>query len=96
MGLSYLYNVYDGDTLILENARYKDLCELFGRRPINIDNYIEKQYKYNGRYLVTYASKEDPSSFIEEWEKARAPFLKVAWSKTEGRKLSLRRLDNDN
>lgn len=96
MGLSYLYNVYDGDTLILENATYKDLFELLGRKPTNLESYIEKQYKYNGRYLVTYASKEETSSFIAEWEKARAPFLKVAWSKTEGRKLSLRRLDNDN
>lgn len=96
MGVCYLYNVYDGDTLIMEKATYGDLCKLLGRRPTNIDSYIEKQYRYNGRYLVTYASKDTYNSFSKEWEKARAPFLRVSWSKTEGRKLSLRRLDNDN
>ena len=92
MGVALTYNVYDGDTLILENVRRTDIADYLGVKLPNITSYIRTGDRVLRRYTITYADEDKiPMSYEESvaqrWAEAVRPFKNVIWVEKGGRKL---------
>lgn len=86
--LKTFYNVYDNGKLVLENAYAEDVGELVGNEKLNIHYYVRNHFIYKGRYRIEKADSELARSvFAREWNEAIAPFKRVIWVKSGGRKL---------
>ena len=83
-----VYNLYDEGELVLENVYAGDIKEYIGNDKINVSHYVENGVTYGGRYTM---EKGDPdlvcSQFAKAWNEAVAPFRRVQWVKSGGRKL---------
>ena len=83
-----VYNLYDNGELVLENVYAGDIKDYIGTDKISVANYVEHGFTYDGRYTM---EKGDPDlahpQFVKEWNEAVAPFRRVQWVKSGGRKL---------
>ena len=83
-----VYNLYDGNALVLENVYAEDIREFLGNDKINVSNYAENGVVYGGRYSIDKSDSElVQSAFARTWNEAVAPFRRVQWVKSGGRKL---------
>jgi hypothetical protein len=65
-----------------------EIKEFLGNDKINVANYAGHGNIYGGRYLIIKAESDLPcTAFAREWEEAVAPFRRVQWVKSGGRKL---------
>ena len=89
MGKKAYYNVYEDDRLIMENVTKKEITERLPCSLRSLEHYLGSRKKMDGKYSFEIYEKEAKPVFEEKWDEAVAPFKRVKWSKTEGRKLSV-------
>lgn len=83
-----IYNLYEDGELVLENVFAEDIREYLGVDKLHVANYAEQGITYVGRYKFVKADETlARSKFAREWEEAVAPFKRVTWVKSGGRKL---------
>lgn len=83
-----VYNLYDEGELVLENVYAEDIKDFLENDKINVSNYAENGITYGGRYTMTKGDPEIARSiFARAWDEAVAPFRRVQWVKSGGRKL---------
>lgn len=68
MPCKFLYNLYEGEKSVLENATYADVLEFTGLKSLKISHYIEKNCLICERYR--------PEK-VGEWDKAFAKEKRV-------------------
>lgn len=86
--LKGIYNLYDEGELVLENVYAEDIKEFLGNDKINISQYAENGIIYAGHYKIEKGDSDlARSMFAREWDKAVAPFRRVEWVKSGGRRL---------
>lgn len=92
MGKRNRYNVYDDDSLIIENATSGEITKALDCQTICINTYAEEKMKYKGRYTFVIVETEERipgEDFVKEWQEMVKLFKNVIWVKTGGRKLYL-------
>ena len=86
--LKGVYNLYEDGNLILENVYSEDIQEYLGNEKINVPHYAKNGTVYGEHFII---EKGDPelarTKFAKEWDEAVAPFRRVRWVKSGGRKL---------
>lgn len=87
MGKKGYYNVYEDGKLIMKNVTRKEITEKLNCSLRNLEYYLGSRKKLAGKYYIEISEKGGKSSFEEKWDEAVAPFARIKWSKTEGRKL---------
>jgi len=86
--LKGVYNLYEDGKLVLENVFAGDITDYIGTNTIHVANYATNGVLYKGRYLMVKVDEDlDRSKFAREWNEAVAPFRRVEWVKSGGRKL---------
>ncbi len=86
--LKGVYNLYEDGNLVLENVFAGDIKEYLGNEKLNISHYTEDGLVYGGRYVIKKGDLElARTKFAREWDEAVAPFRRVQWVKSGGRKL---------
>lgn len=100
MAAKKLYNLYDGEELVLEKATLADIREFTGLKKVKMKQYIERNGLVCGIYRAEiageYQGKSDvagrgvfTSQTYQEWQDVCAMFQRVHWVKNGGRKLKL-------
>lgn len=83
-----VYNLYEDGNLVLENVYPEDIQEFLGNEKLSVANYAENGTVYREHFTM---EKGDPdlvgSEFARAWNEAVAPFRRVRWVKSGGRKL---------
>jgi len=96
------YDVYENGELICENKTCGQVSEITGIDSAHVWNYAEYGICRYKRYMVAFTGEpiaqcrskdKEPIEFKRLWQKAVAPFKKVAWSRTEGKKLHIKKQD---
>lgn len=86
--LKGVYNLYEDDTLVLENVYPEDIQEFLGNDKLPVSHYAINGIVYREHFTI---EKGDPallrSQFAKAWTEAVAPFKRVQWVKSGGRKL---------
>lgn len=86
--LKGVYNLYEDGNLVLENVFAGDIKEYLGDDKLCVSNYAENGIVYRGHYTLEKADADlARSMFAREWNEAVAPFKRVEWVKSGGRKL---------
>lgn len=87
-GIKGVYNLYEDGELVLENVYAEDIREFLGNEKLNVPHYAMNGIIYGEHFAIT---KGDPdlarSIFAKAWDEAVAPFRRVQWVKSGGRKL---------
>lgn len=101
MAKAFYYDLYEGDTLFLQCVTVAEVNRALGLNLHSLTNYVENEWLLCGRYTVMQVEMIDDDvkkyntykggNFEELWEAAIKPFKKVIWSKTEGKKLTIRK-----
>ena len=93
MNPSY-YDVYEGDTLFLQCVTREEINKALNMNKNSLTQYVENNWKLKGIYRI-YPTGEKGikriQGFPEAWEAAIKPFRRVIWSRTEGKKLMVRK-----
>jgi len=86
--LKGVYNLYEDGKLVLENVYPEDIQDFFGNEKLSVAHYALNGFVYRGHFTMT---KGDPelvrNMFSKAWKEAVAPFKRVQWVKSGGRKL---------
>ena len=87
----YVFNVYDLDgNLICENMTSAEIAEKLGIKQSRVSVGAHKNSIIHGKYKIIinqdfHGKDKTWSEYeIEQWNEARAPFLKVEWVKERG------------
>lgn len=87
MGKKTYYNVYEDDRLIMECVTQSEIANRLNCSANKVWYSLGSRNKLDGKYIIEILEEPAKNSFEESWNEAVAPFRRVKWSKTEGRKL---------
>lgn len=87
MGKKTYYNVYEDGKRIMEHVTQKEIAEKLNCSTNKVSYYGGSRNKLDGKYIIEILEDLPQKSFEERWNEVVAPFGRVSWSKTEGRKL---------
>lgn len=86
--LKGVYNLYEDGNLILENVYPEDIREFLGNEKLNVAHYALNGTVYREHFTMIKGDSDLVRSiFAREWIEAVAPFRRVEWVKSGGRKL---------
>lgn len=83
-----LYDLYNRGEMILTAVNANEVKAYLGNYNLNVSKYVLQGSLYKGEYLIVQTGTE-VINFEVEWEKAVAPFRRVQWVKSGGRKLKI-------
>lgn len=87
MGKKVYCNVYEDDKLIMEHVTQREIADRLNCSANKVWYSLGSKNKLDGKYTIEILDEPPKNSFAERWNEAVAPFSRVQWSKTEGRKL---------
>ena len=90
-----LYNVLDLEGKVLhENVSAREIAERTGQsqsfvlRAVQRGNILSKKYRVElGQERIPDGNDLEKLKLLEEWDKTRAPFLRVRWVKEMGKEV---------
>lgn len=78
-----LYNVYDGDKLVLEEVTEKELREKMGMPKLQATGYERKGIKMKGRYRIEKVGKERFEEIERTWKGCKSGITSECWEEWE-------------
>ena len=86
-----LYNELEDGNILYEKKSSSEIAALIGKEQKVVIRAASRGYLLDGRYKIELAQEyaadgnyREKLKLLEEWDAARAPFLRVTWVKEKG------------